>query len=219
MAMARLGARACALRCIAPAPHGKDRTVLNIPNILTLSRIVVIPLLVAAFYFPKPTDSWVACGLFVVASVTDYLDGYLARAWQQQSRFGQFLDPIADKILVAVALMMLVAHQWVSEWTVLPALIILAREFLVSGLREFLAQLKVGMPVSRLAKWKTTVQMVAIGILLGGPAGESQLTWLPVTAIGEAALWVAAVLTLITGYDYCRASLEHLRDEKKETRG
>ena len=192
--------------------------MLNIPNLLTLSRIVIIPLMVAAFYLPGPSDSWIACGLFILASVTDYLDGYLARAWGQQSRFGQFLDPIADKILVAAALVMLVAHQWVSEWTVLPTLVILAREFLVSGLREFLAQIKVGMPVSRLAKWKTAVQMVAIGIALGGSAGESFVSWLPVAVIGEIGLWVAAVLTLVTGYDYCRASIEHLRDEQAETR-
>jgi cardiolipin synthase len=172
--------------------------------------------MVAAFYLPRPTDSWFVCGLFILASVTDYLDGYLARAWGQQSRFGQFLDPIADKILVAAALLMLVAHQLVTEWTVLPALVILAREFLVSGLREFLAQVKVGLPVSRLAKWKTAVQMVAIAVMLGGGAGESLLPWLPLTRIGEAVLWIAAAITLVTGYDYWRASLGHLRENAVE---
>lgn len=190
--------------------------MLNIPNLLTLSRIVIIPLLVFAFYLPTPTDSWVTCGLFVLAGITDYLDGYLARAWRQQSAFGQFLDPIADKILVAAALMMLVAQQWVAEWTVLPALVILAREFLVSGLREFLAQVKIGLPVSRLAKWKTAVQMIAIAVVLGGAAGETILPWLPLGLIGEAGLWAAAVLTLITGYDYCRASVAHLRARPEE---
>jgi len=179
----------------------------NLPNLLTLSRIVAIPLMIALFWVPSPTGNWLVFGLFVAAALTDLLDGWLARRWQQVSALGRFLDPIADKLLVAAALLMLVAWDRIAGFTVLPAIVILCREILVSGLREFLAELKVRVPVSSLAKWKTTIQMVAIAILLVGDAGPDILPWLE---IGEVGLWLAAGLTLITGYDYLRAGLAYM---------
>ncbi|WP_142847510.1 CDP-diacylglycerol--glycerol-3-phosphate 3-phosphatidyltransferase [Telmatospirillum sp. J64-1] len=185
--------------------------VTSLPNLLTLSRIVVIPLVIAAFYIPGDTARWVACGLFVAAAITDFFDGYLARAWGETSNLGRFLDPIADKLLVAAVLLMLAAFQHIGEWSYLPAAVILMREILVSGLREFLAELRVSMPVSKLAKWKTTIQMIALPVLLVGDAGTRLLN-LPIREIGEVCLWVAAVLTLITGWDYLRAGLKHMRE-------
>jgi CDP-diacylglycerol---glycerol-3-phosphate 3-phosphatidyltransferase len=182
--------------------------LLSLPNLLTLSRILAIPLVVASFYVPGDYARWFACALFSAAGITDWLDGHVARRWEQQSELGRFLDPIADKLLVAATLFMLVAKgRFSTEWSLLPALVILCREILVSGLREYLAGLRVGMPVSRLAKWKTAIQMVAIGVLIVGDAGPA---FLPVTAIGELLLWVAALLTLMTGYDYLRAGLAHM---------
>ncbi|MBM3573553.1 MAG: CDP-diacylglycerol--glycerol-3-phosphate 3-phosphatidyltransferase, partial [Alphaproteobacteria bacterium] len=148
---------------------------LSLPNLLTLSRIVVIPVLVALFYVDGAAARWLACALFTAACITDYFDGYLARIWRQDTDFGRFLDPIADKLLVGSALFMLVAMDHISGLTVLPALVILCREILVSGLREFLAGIKLRVPVSRLAKWKTTIQMVAIGFLIVGDAGPPPL--------------------------------------------
>lgn len=179
----------------------------SLPNLLTLSRIVVIPLVILTFYVEGGWTQWVACALFVLAAITDWFDGWLARSWNQVSAFGRFLDPIADKLLVAAVLFMLVAFDRVSAWSELPALVILLREILVSGLREFLAEIRVGMPVTRLAKWKTAFQMVALALLLLGKAGPAMV---PVQEIGEGFLWVAAVLTLITGWDYLRAGLKHL---------
>ena len=182
--------------------------LLSLPNLLTLSRILVIPLVVASFYVPGDYARWFACALFSAAGFTDWLDGHVARRWQQQSELGRFLDPIADKLLVAATLFMLVAKGRLStELALLPALVILCREILVSGLREYLAALRVGLPVSRLAKWKTAIQMVAIGVLIVGEAGP---VFLPVTMIGESLLWLAALLTLMTGYDYLRAGLSHM---------
>jgi CDP-diacylglycerol---glycerol-3-phosphate 3-phosphatidyltransferase len=180
----------------------------SLPNLLTLSRILAVPLVAATFYVPGDYARWLGCALFSAAALTDWLDGHVARRWEQQSEIGRFLDPIADKLLVAATLFMLVArHRFSSEWAVLPALVILCREILVSGLREYLAGLRVGVPVSRLAKWKTAIQMVAIGVLIVGKAGPALL---PVAAIGESLLWVAAMLTLVTGYDYLRAGLAHM---------
>lgn len=179
----------------------------TLPNLLTLSRIVVVPLLVAAFYLEPPHANRVACALFTAASLTDFLDGYLARSWDQVTRLGRFLDPVADKVMVAAALFMMVARGPIAGWLVLPALIIMCREILVSGLREFLAGINVGVPVSRLAKWKTALQMMAIALLLLGDAGPS---WLPAILIGSWALWIAAGLTLITGWDYLYAGLRHM---------
>jgi cardiolipin synthase len=180
----------------------------SLPNLLTVSRIAAIPLVVASFYVHGDAARWFGCALFSAAAVTDWLDGHMARRWAQQSEIGRFLDPIADKLLVAATLFMLVARgRFSGEWALLPALVILCREILVSGLREYLAGLRVGMPVSRLAKWKTAIQMVAIGVLIVGTAGPA---FLPVVGIGETLLWLAALLTLVTGYDYLRASLTHM---------
>ncbi len=179
----------------------------SLPNLLTLSRILAIPIVVATFYVSGDYARWFACALFSAAGLTDWLDGHMARRWAQQSELGRFLDPIADKLLVAATLFMLVATDRVSAGAVLPALVILCREILVSGLREYLAELRVGLPVSKLAKWKTAIQMVAIGVLIVGDAGPA---FLPVAALGESLLWVAALLTLVTGYDYLRAGLAHM---------
>jgi cardiolipin synthase len=180
----------------------------SLPNLLTLSRILAIPLVVATFFVPGDYARWFACVLFSAAALTDWLDGHMARRWAQQSELGRFLDPIADKLLVSATLFMLVAKgRFSAEWALLPALVILCREILVSGLREYLAELRVGLPVSRLAKWKTAIQMVAIGVLIVGDAGPAVL---PVVWIGETLLWVAALLTLVTGYDYLRAGLAHM---------
>ncbi len=183
----------------------------TLPNLLTLSRIAAIPLVIATFYVRAPYGPWIGCVLFALAGITDWLDGRLARLWQQQSELGRFLDPIADKLLVASILFMLAALQRISPFTIFPALVILNREILVSGLREHLASLKVRVPSSRLAKWKTGIQMGAIGVLMVGDAGP---VWLPVTLIGELMLWLAAALTLVTGYDYLRAGLIHLNGEE-----
>jgi cardiolipin synthase len=180
---------------------------MNLPNLLTLSRIVAIPLVILTFYLPPPVGPWAGVVLFAVAGVTDWLDGQLARRWHQQSQWGRVLDPIADKLLVATILFMLAALQRITPVTVFPALVILAREILVSGLREHLAMLNVPLPVSRLAKWKTGIQMVAIGVLMIGDAGPETV---PVRTFGEALLWIAAVLTIVTGYDYLRAGMTHI---------
>jgi cardiolipin synthase (CMP-forming) len=182
--------------------------MLNLPNILTLSRIAAIPLVVACFWLDKNWSQWLSMILFVAACVTDWFDGYFARRYHQISRFGRFLDPIADKLLVAAALLMLVNSGQLSGVHVLAALIILAREILVSGLREFLAELRVGLPVSQLAKWKTGAQMVAIAVLLLGDAAPRL-----VTDFGLALIWIAAALTLITGYDYLRTGLRHMAED------
>ncbi|MDA0368048.1 MAG: CDP-diacylglycerol--glycerol-3-phosphate 3-phosphatidyltransferase [Proteobacteria bacterium] len=176
----------------------------NLPNLLTLSRIAVIPLIIAAFYLPVPASSWTAFGLFAYASVTDYFDGMLARRRNQTTDFGRFLDPIADKLLVAAVVIMMVAAGTIAGAAVIAAMLILLREILVSGLREFLAGRQIGVPVSRLAKWKTGVQLVAIALLLLTDA-------LPqVGAVGTGLLWIAAVLTVYTGYDYLRGSIAQL---------
>jgi cardiolipin synthase len=179
----------------------------NLPNTLTLFRIAVIPGLVALFYLGGDIGNWLACGLFTLAGVTDFLDGYIARATKQQSAFGRFLDPVADKLLVAAALLMMVAFGHIAGLTILPALVILCREITVSGLREYLAGIRVSVPVSQLSKWKTTLQMVAIGILILGDSGPGAVPW---REIGEIGLWIAAILTLVTGYDYLRSGLSHI---------
>ena len=179
----------------------------SLPNLLTLSRILVIPVVVATFWVEGDFARWFACALFSAAGFTDWLDGHVARRWQQQSEIGRFLDPIADKLLVAATLFMLTAFSRLPGDALLPALVILCREILVSGLREYLAGVRVGLPVSRLARWKTTIQMVAIGFLIVGDAGPG---FLHVTVTGELLLWLAALLTLVTGYDYLRAGFVHM---------
>jgi cardiolipin synthase len=180
----------------------------NLPNLLTLSRIAAIPLVVASFWLDRGWAQWTAAVLFIAASITDYFDGWLARRWQMVSRVGRFLDPIADKLLVAAVLLLLCAFETLRGVHVIAALVILCREIMVSGLREFLAELRVGLPVSSAAKWKTAIQMTALGVLLVGDAGPA---W--VMPLGLALLWFAAALTLWTGYDYLRAGLAHMIED------
>ena len=198
---------------------------LNLPNILTYGRIIAVPLVVLCFFVDGKLQSsdfarWSALAIFVIASVTDYFDGYLARAWQQQSNIGRMLDPIADKLLVSTCLLLLAADtdRTIAGWSLWAAIIILCREILVSGLREYLAELRVSVPVSRLAKWKTTWQLVAVGFLIAGDAGDRVASalmkqeLLVITNIGLALLWLSALVTLYTGYDYMRAGLRHMID-------
>ena len=180
----------------------------TLPNLLTLLRIAAIPLLVGLLYWTGAWASWAALLLFVAAAVTDWLDGYLARKYSDTSPIGRFLDPIADKLMVAAVVVMLVASQRITGLVVLPAIVILCREILVSGLREHLAEIRVPLPVSRLAKWKTTVQMIALGVLIVGEAGPAAL---PVRLIGEIGLWTAGGITLITGYDYLIHGLRRMQ--------
>jgi cardiolipin synthase len=179
----------------------------SLPMWLTLSRIVAIPIIVALFWLEGDEWRYAACAVYAVAAATDWLDGYLARAWAQQSKLGRIFDPIADKLLVSALILLLVAFGRVAGLSVLAALVILLREVLVSGLREFLAEIRVGLPVSKLAKWKTGIQMTALGFLIVGDATPT--SFLPVTAIGELGLWIAAALTLYTGYDYLATGLKH----------
>ena len=181
----------------------------NLPNLLTYGRVAAVPLVVAFLFWPAdPWARWTALAIFVAAAITDFFDGYLARAWSLQSSLGRMLDPIADKLLVAAVLLALAADRTVAGWTLWAAIVILCREILVSGLREYLAELRVPVPVTAVAKWKTAVQMVALGFLIAGPAGEAIL---PGTIlIGSVLLWVAAILTFYTGWDYMKASYDHV---------
>ncbi|OJF95181.1 CDP-diacylglycerol--glycerol-3-phosphate 3-phosphatidyltransferase [Pararhizobium antarcticum] len=190
-------------------------TAYNIPNLLTYGRILAIPVIVLCFFIEGELQSsdfarWTALGLFVIASITDYLDGYLARIWNQTSNIGRMLDPIADKLLIASVLLLVAADGTIAGWSLWAAIIILCREILVSGLREYLAALKVSVPVTQIAKWKTAAQMFAIAFLLAGPAGDKIIPY--TTETGITLLWVAAVLTIYTGYDYFRAGLKHMVD-------
>jgi cardiolipin synthase (CMP-forming) len=181
----------------------------SLPMTLTLSRIIAIPVVVALFYVQGDYVRYIACVIYTAAAVTDYFDGYFARAWQQQTKLGRIFDPIADKLLVASTILVLVAFDRISGLDVLPALVILCREVLVSGLREFLAEInKHKLPVTRLAKWKTGIQMTALGFLIVGDAAPT--AFLPVALIGQIGLWVAAALTLFTGYDYLAEGLKHV---------
>jgi cardiolipin synthase len=184
----------------------------SLPNLLTLSRILAIPIVIATFYVSGDYARWFACALFSAAGVTDWLDGHVARRWAQQSELGRFLDPIADKLLVSATLFMLVAKgRFSTEWALLPALVILCREILVSGLREYLAELRVTVQVTQLAKWKTFLQLLAVGFCIAGEAGDKIL---PITTdIGIGLLWFSAIMTLYTGWDYFRAGLRHLIDD------
>ena len=187
---------------------------LSIPNLLTYARLAAVPALAALmFFWEGETGRWLAAALFALAGITDFFDGYLARAWSQQSLLGRMLDPIADKLLVGAALLLLVADQTISGWSFWAALIILSREILVSGLREFLVELNVTVAVSRLAKWKTTLQMLALCVLLVGQSGNALCACNAVN-FGLALLWAAALLTLYTGFDYFRAGLKHLIYER-----
>jgi len=178
----------------------------SLPNLLTYLRILAVPAVVLCLFLIKgDAGRWWALGVYVGACLTDWLDGYLARVWQQQSLLGRMLDPIADKLLVGTTLLMLAYDNTIDGPAVGAAAVILCREILVSGLREFLAELNVKVHVTQLAKWKTTMQMIALGILVAGPAGDKIVPG--VTAIGLAMLWVAAGLTLWTGYDYLKAAV------------
>ena len=181
----------------------------NLPNLLTYGRVAAVPLVVAFLFWPaEPWARWTALAIYAAAAVTDFFDGYLARAWSQQSSLGRMLDPIADKLLVAAALLALTADRTIAGPSLWAAIVILCREILVSGLREYLAELRVPVPVTAVAKWKTTAQMVALGFLIAGPAGEAVLPGS--IKIGIVLLWIAAILTLYTGWDYMKASYDHV---------
>jgi len=189
--------------------------VVSIPNLLTYARILAVPLVILCFFLEGKLQSsdfarWSALLIFILASVTDFFDGYLARIWGQTSNIGRMLDPIADKLLVSTCLLLLAADtdKTIAGWSLWAAIIILCREILVSGLREYLAELKVSVPVTNIAKWKTTVQMIAIGFLLAGSAGDKVFPY--TTDAGLTLLWCAALITLYTGYDYFRAGLKHI---------
>lgn len=193
--------------------RSSSRVSTSIPNLLTYGRIVAVPVVVGCVYWQAIMDGplwlrWVGLAVFIAAAITDFLDGYYARIWQMSSAFGRMLDPIADKLLVASCLLVLAADETIKSWSIWPAVVILCREILVSGLREYLAALRVSVPVTRLAKWKTTIQLVAIGFLLAGEAGDALIPY--VTRTGLILLWIAAIFTIYTGWDYFRAGIHHL---------
>jgi len=200
----------------AATPRPLQARPLAVPNLLTYARIAAVPAVVACLYWQDILQGgewlrWLALTLFIAAGITDILDGYLARKWGELSSFGRMLDPIADKLLVASCLLMLAADGTIRGWSLWAAIVILCREILVSGLREYLAELRVSVPVTRLAKWKTTFQLVAVGFLLAGDAGDAIVP--VVTPIGLSLLWLSALLTLYTGWDYFRAGVRHLIEE------
>ena len=180
---------------------------LSLPNLLTLARIAAIPPAIALFYVPTSWADWALLVLFIAAAITDWLDGHLARLWKEESAFGRFLDPIADKLLVMALLLMLAATERLPEWAIIPAVAILLREVLISGLREFLAGINVSLPVSRLAKWKAAVQMTAIALLI---VADHATPTLPIDLWGAVALWLAAVLTVASGWGYLRTGCRHI---------
>src|SRR5262249_27103821 len=189
---------------------------LALPNILTYGRIAAVPVVVGCMYWSGILDGglwprWVALAVFIAAAITDILDGYLARSWDQQSALGRMLDPIADKLLVSSSLLMLAAVDTIRGWSLLAAVVILCRQILVSGLREYLAALRVSVPVTLLGEWMTTALLVGVGFLLGGVAGDVVVP--VITSIGLSLLWLSSIVTLYTGYDYFRAGLRHVMDE------
>ena len=187
----------------------------KIPNILTIGRIIIVPFFVIAFYLPGFYGDIIALVLFIIASFTDFLDGMLARMMEQESKLGELLDPIADKIIVAAALILLVMNGTIKNYEVIAAIIILTREILVSGLREFLAKGRIKLPVSNLSKLKTVLQMVSIGLLLSGETGNKIINFQDYNAqtIGIILLWLSAFLTLYTGYEYLRKGIDHAISE------
>ena len=187
---------------------------LKIPNILTIGRIILVPIFVISFYLPGLLGDLIPFFIFVLASFTDYLDGVLARLFKEESKLGELLDPIADKIIVATALVLLVMNQTIQNYEVVAAIIILTREILISGLREFLAKSKISMPVTDLAKYKTFIQMFAIALLLTGESGNKIINFQDYNAhtIGIILLWLSAFLTLYTGYDYVKKGIDHATD-------
>src|ERR1700709_2416579 len=192
------------------------RHAFSLPNMLTYAGIAAMPVVVGCIYAQSIMDGplwlrWIALAVFIGAGVTDFLDGYYARVLQQHSAFGRMLDPIADKLLVASCLLILAADGIIHGWTLWAAIVILCREILVSGLREYLAALRVSVPVTKLSKWKTTVQLIAIGFLLAGEAGEQVIPF--TTQVGLLLLWISAIVTIYTGWDYFRAGIHHLIEE------
>ncbi len=179
---------------------------MNISNILTLLRIAVIPIIVICIYMKEPYFGWIAFFLFCLASITDYFDGYIARLRNEITNFGIFLDPIADKLLVAAVILILTSKGVIKDWDTIPALIILLREITVSGLREYLAGIKVSIPVSRIAKLKTFLQLSALAILI---LSESTVDLILILYLGKIFLWLAGTLTLYTAYDYAKGSIKH----------
>ena len=180
---------------------------MKIPNILTIGRILIAPILVVIYYFSGELSDWLSCIIFVIAAFTDYLDGFFARLYKQQSKFGELLDPIADKVLVATALALLIMSQTIKGPHVIAAIIIITREILVSGLREFLAKAQIYIPVTNLSKSKTVIQMTAISILLAGNSGDKFLFDYGIE-LGICLLWMSAILTLWTGYAYLRKGID-----------
>jgi len=191
---------------------------IKIPNYLTIGRIIIVPVFVISFYLPGFYGDIIPFALFVVASFTDFLDGLLARMYKEESKFGELLDPIADKIIVAAALILLVMDGTIKNYEVVAAIIILTREILISGLREFLAKGRIKLPVSNLAKLKTFLQMFSISILLTGETGNKILNFQDYNAqtIGIILLWFSAFLTLYTGYDYLRKGIDHAISEDEK---
>lgn len=188
----------------------------HLPNLLTFARIALTPVFVAAFWLEMPVGRWVVLGIFLIAAITDYADGWVARRRNVESRLGQMLDPIADKLLIASALVMLVYMDDIRGWVIIPALVILAREILVSGMREFLATISVQVPVSSISKFKTVLQVVAISMLIVAPAIEHVWGWMH--RAGILTLWAAAVLTIYTGFSYVQANLSHVSGEHARPR-
>ena len=188
---------------------------IKIPNYLTIGRIIIVPFFVISFYLPGLYGDIIPFTLFIVASFTDFLDGLLARMYKEESKLGELLDPIADKIIVETALILLVMDETIRNYEVIAAIIILTREILISGLREFLAKGKIKLPVSSLAKLKTVLQMVSIALLLSGETGNKIINFQDYNAqtIGIILLWLSAALTLFTGYDYMRKGIDHAISE------
>ena len=188
---------------------------MKIPNILTIGRIIIVPIFVLTFFIPGFFGDLIPFFIFILASFTDYLDGLLARLFKEESKLGELLDPIADKIIVASALILLVMNGTIKNYEVIAAIIILTREILISGLREFLAKGKIKLPVSSLAKLKTVLQMVSIALLLSGDTGNKIINFQDYNAqtIGIILLWLSAALTLFTGYDYMRKGIDHAMSE------
>ena len=178
----------------------------NLSNLLTISRIAIIPIILVMIIFKNPITSWVAFILFVIAGITDFIDGYLARLRKEETDFGTFFDPIADKLLVSSVILVLTAIGTIQSWLTIPALIILLREIAVSGLREYLAGIKISVPVSKIAKLKTSLQLIALAILI---LSESGISIIPILFIGKIALWAAGILTLYTAYDYLKSGFKH----------
>ena len=191
---------------------------IKIPNYLTIGRIIIVPILVVSFYLPGFYGDIIPLTLFIIASFTDFLDGLLARMYKEESKLGELLDPIADKIIVATALILLVMDGTIKNYEVVAAIIILTREILISGLREFLAKGKINLPVSSLAKAKTFLQMIAISVLLTGETGNKIINFQDYNAqtIGIILLWLSAFLTLYTGYEYLRKGIDHAISEDEK---